>query len=89
MSPVFSRQVVSGQYLKKMNRTDDIASWDGWEFFVRSKERKLDGCVPLVFFNHVLARSMLSLVYSSEDSAPPNGYQRDVWFCPSNYARKV
>lgn len=30
--------VVSGQYLKKMNRTDDIASWDGWEFFVRSKE---------------------------------------------------
>mmetsp|Transcript_9430 Transcript_9430/g.22701 ORF Transcript_9430/g.22701 Transcript_9430/m.22701 type:complete len:873 (-) Transcript_9430:70-2688(-) len=30
--------VVSGQYLKKMNRTDDVASWDGWEFFVRSKE---------------------------------------------------
>ena len=30
--------VVSGPYLKKMNRTDDIAAWDGWEFFVRSKE---------------------------------------------------
>eukprot|EP00931_Biecheleriopsis_adriatica_P102688 TRINITY_DN77628_c0_g1_i1.p1 TRINITY_DN77628_c0_g1~~TRINITY_DN77628_c0_g1_i1.p1 ORF type:complete len:872 (+),score=136.43 TRINITY_DN77628_c0_g1_i1:134-2749(+) len=30
--------VVSGQYMKKMNRTDDLAAWDGWEFFVRSKE---------------------------------------------------
>lgn len=30
--------VASGPYLKKMNRTDDIAAWDGWEFFVRSKE---------------------------------------------------
>ena len=30
--------VVSGPYLKKMNRSDDIAAWDGWEFFVRSKE---------------------------------------------------
>ena len=83
MSPVSSCQVVSGQYLKKMNRTDDIASWDGWEFFVRSKECNLEGCAPLVFFNHVLARSMPSLVYSSEDSAPLNSYQCDVWFCPS------
>lgn len=24
--------------LKKMNRTNDIASWEGWEFFIRSKD---------------------------------------------------
>eukprot|EP00927_Polykrikos_kofoidii_P087211 TRINITY_DN9990_c0_g1_i1.p1 TRINITY_DN9990_c0_g1~~TRINITY_DN9990_c0_g1_i1.p1 ORF type:complete len:874 (-),score=155.69 TRINITY_DN9990_c0_g1_i1:21-2642(-) len=28
----------NGAYIKKMNRTNDIASWDGWEFFVRSKD---------------------------------------------------
>lgn len=30
--------VVAGQYLKRLNRLDDVAAWDGWEFFVRSKE---------------------------------------------------
>lgn len=29
---------VNGSYLKRMNRTGDIASWDGWEFFIRAKE---------------------------------------------------
>mmetsp|Transcript_83357 Transcript_83357/g.258875 ORF Transcript_83357/g.258875 Transcript_83357/m.258875 type:complete len:887 (-) Transcript_83357:18-2678(-) len=28
----------NGPYMKRMNRTNDIASWDGWEFFVRSHE---------------------------------------------------
>jgi len=30
--------LVNCSYQKKMNRTNDVASWDGWEFFVRSKE---------------------------------------------------
>lgn len=30
--------MVNNPYQKKMNRTNDIASWDGWEFFVRSKD---------------------------------------------------
>jgi len=30
--------LVSGQYTKRMNRTDDIAIWNGWEFFIRSKD---------------------------------------------------
>ena len=32
--------VVSGPYLKKMNRNDDIASWEAWEFFIRSQEHE-------------------------------------------------
>lgn len=30
--------LVNAPYAKKMNRTNDIASWDGWEFFVRSRD---------------------------------------------------
>lgn len=34
----------NGAYMKRMNRCNDVASWDGWEFFVRSKEYVF-GCV--------------------------------------------
>lgn len=30
--------VASNQYMKRMNRNNDMAAWDGWEFFIRSKE---------------------------------------------------
>eukprot|EP00928_Gymnodinium_smaydae_P031779 TRINITY_DN23216_c0_g1_i1.p1 TRINITY_DN23216_c0_g1~~TRINITY_DN23216_c0_g1_i1.p1 ORF type:complete len:871 (-),score=151.94 TRINITY_DN23216_c0_g1_i1:88-2700(-) len=30
--------LVNCAYMKRMNRNSDVASWDGWEFFVRSKE---------------------------------------------------
>lgn len=30
--------LVNGSYMKRMNRSNDVAAWDGWEFFVRSKE---------------------------------------------------
>jgi len=38
--------LASGAYLKRMNRTDDIAAWSGWEFAVRSREN-LFVCVLL------------------------------------------
>ncbi|CAK0851652.1 unnamed protein product [Prorocentrum cordatum] len=37
---------VNRPFLKRMNRTGDIAAWDGWEFLVRSK-RHLLACVVL------------------------------------------
>jgi len=30
--------LVNCSYMKRMNRMNDVASWDGWEFFIRSKE---------------------------------------------------
>lgn len=30
--------LVNGPYQKRMNRTNDIAAWDGWEFFIRAKD---------------------------------------------------
>ncbi|CAE8592052.1 unnamed protein product, partial [Polarella glacialis] len=30
--------VVSGPYMKRMNRNGGAAAWEGWEFFIRSKE---------------------------------------------------
>merc|ERR1719229_465955 len=30
--------VVNSAYMKRMNRSNDIAAWDGWEFFIRSKD---------------------------------------------------
>jgi hypothetical protein len=30
--------LVNNAYSKRMNRNNDVASWDGWEFFVRSEE---------------------------------------------------
>mmetsp|Transcript_35335 Transcript_35335/g.77250 ORF Transcript_35335/g.77250 Transcript_35335/m.77250 type:complete len:871 (-) Transcript_35335:51-2663(-) len=37
--PLDQFYVIANQaYTKRMNRTTDIASWDGWEFFVRSKD---------------------------------------------------
>eukprot|EP00929_Paragymnodinium_shiwhaense_P070951 TRINITY_DN36037_c0_g1_i1.p1 TRINITY_DN36037_c0_g1~~TRINITY_DN36037_c0_g1_i1.p1 ORF type:complete len:920 (+),score=238.43 TRINITY_DN36037_c0_g1_i1:121-2880(+) len=30
--------MVNCAYMKRMNRTNDQASWDGWEFLIRSKE---------------------------------------------------
>merc|ERR1719163_1516372 len=30
--------IFNNTYMKRMNRTGDMAAWDGWEFFIRSKE---------------------------------------------------
>jgi len=38
--------LVNSSYMKRMNRTNDIASWDGWEIFIRSREYAL-ACILL------------------------------------------
>jgi len=30
--------LVNGAYMKRMNRTSDVASWEGWEMLIRSKD---------------------------------------------------
>lgn len=47
-------EVVSGPYLKKMNRNDDIASWEAWEFFIRSQEHS-DAVEDLSFMEFLRA----------------------------------